>query len=451
MKMKNGSKFKQTEIGKSPEPAVAGGWPVLSLREAGVSLIDCEHRTPPASEGGYAYIAIPQIRHGHIDLTRVRHITREHFVEWTRKAHPEPNDVILSRRCNPGETAFVPPGLECAVGQNLVLLRADGKKIFQPFLRWLVRGLEWWEQVGKFINAGAVFDSLKCADIPSFRLPIPPLYEQRGIAHILGTLDGKMELNQQMNRTLEAMGRAIFKRWFIDFEFPNEEGKPYKSSGGEVVHNEALAKEIPKGWQVGKLGEYTAVVKGCSYRRDDLKESEIALVTLKSIDRGGGFNQDGYKEYVGEFNEDQVVKDGEIVVAQTDLTQKAEVIGTPAIVNSLGKYSKLVASLDLQIVRPKNSLSTNYLYHLLGTEDFHNHALSYTNGTTVLHLNKNALPEFVSIIPPKEILIKFDKIDDSLSAKRTLSETETQTLSHLRDFLLPKLMSGKIRVPIEAR
>ena len=195
---------------------MAGNWLEMTLREAGVSLIDCDHRTPPAAESGYPYVAIPQLKQGRLDLTEVRRITREHFIEWTRKANPKTDDVILSRRCNPGETAVVPAGLDCALGQNLVLLRADDSKMFPPFLRWLVRGGDWWEQIGKFLNVGAVFDSLKCADIPNFRLPVPPLAEQRAIAGVLGALDDKIELNRQMNETLEAMAQTLFKNWFVD-------------------------------------------------------------------------------------------------------------------------------------------------------------------------------------------------------------------------------------------
>src|SRR5438309_1921497 len=125
---------------------MAGEWSTMTLREANVILIDCDHRTPPASDTGYPYIAIPQLRAGRIDATEARRISREHLVQWTRKANPLENDVILSRRCNPGETAFVPSGLEFALGQNLVLLRADGSRIYPPFLRWLVRGPQWWEQ-----------------------------------------------------------------------------------------------------------------------------------------------------------------------------------------------------------------------------------------------------------------------------------------------------------------
>ncbi len=136
---------------RGTEPAKT--WERLSLRAAGVALIDCEHRTPPAADSGYPYVAIPQIKNGHLDLGDARRITPEHFEQWTRKAKPQAHDVILSRRCNPGQTAVVPPGLDCALGQNLVLLRADGTRVFPPFLRWLVRGPEWWEQIGTFTLA----------------------------------------------------------------------------------------------------------------------------------------------------------------------------------------------------------------------------------------------------------------------------------------------------------
>ena len=229
---------------------MADEWPTISLREAHVKLIDCDHRTPPASDAGYPYVAIPQLRNGRIDLSEARRISREHFVDWTRKAMPATNDVVLSRRCNPGETAFVPPGLEFALGQNLVLLRADGVKVYPPFLRWLVQGPEWWEQIGKFLNVGAVFDSLRCADVPNFELRIPPMPEQRAIAHILGTLDDKIELNRRMNETLDAMARALFKSWFVDFNPVRA-----KAEGRDTGLPKSRADLFPDSLEDSELGE----------------------------------------------------------------------------------------------------------------------------------------------------------------------------------------------------
>jgi type I restriction enzyme S subunit len=133
---------------------MASEWKKISLREAGVSLIDCVHKTPPASVTGCPYVAIPQLKNGRLDLSDVRLISLEHFAEWTRKANPQPYDVILSRRCNPGETAFVHPGFQGALGQNLVLLRADGKKVFPPFLRWLVRVLTGGNKLAPLLTWG---------------------------------------------------------------------------------------------------------------------------------------------------------------------------------------------------------------------------------------------------------------------------------------------------------
>ena len=283
------------------------------------------------------------------------------------------------------------------------------------------------------------------------RLPKPNKQEQLVISKILADLDSKIELNEEMNKILEQIAQTVFKSWFVDYEFPDEDGKPYRSSGGEIEHNEEFGIEVPHGWEVKKLSQFINVVKGCSYKSSDLQESTMALVTLKSINRGGGFNQNGYKEYVGKYKENQIVLDKEIIIAQTDLTQKAEVIGRPGIMNSLGRYSKLVASLDLQIVRPKRTVSKNYIYYLLKTDEFHNHALQYVNGTTVLHLNKNAVLEFNTFVPTQKILSKFNKIIDNILNKTIINKKSTQTLSNLRDSLLPKLMSGKICASTRAR
>ena len=101
-------------------------WPRLTLQQAGVSLIDCDHRTPPAAVTGFPYIAIPQLKDGHVHLNGARRIAPADYAEWTKKLKPRANDVIVVRRCNSGDSALVPARLECAIGQNLVVLRSTG-------------------------------------------------------------------------------------------------------------------------------------------------------------------------------------------------------------------------------------------------------------------------------------------------------------------------------------
>ena len=275
--------------------------------------------------------------------------------------------------------------------------------------------------------------------------PMPPPQEQRHIASILSSLDDKIELNRQMNSTLEQIAQALFKHWFVDFEFPNDEGKPYKSSGGKMVFSEELQKEVPEGWEVGRLGDYITTTSGCAYTSKGLEQSEEALVTLKSIGIDG-FKQEGFKEYTGEYKEKQVVEDGDIVVAHTDLTQHRIILGKPAIVRDLGKYKKMIASMDLSIVRPVKLLNRSFIYYLLSTDEFHNHAQGYSNGTTVIHLSRKAIPEYRFVVPDQDILHKFESVIDVILNRSGVNEKDSLSLSKMRDSLLPKFMSGEIRV-----
>jgi len=432
------TKFKETEIGMIPED-----WEEIIFSEA----VEINPKRELKKGSVAKSVGMEDIQPF---ARRISNYTLNEFKGGSKFKNGDTLFARITPSLENGKTAFVDILTDGETGfgsTEFIILAAKNGKTDPYYVHYLSRSPVVRNIAIKSMTGTSGRQRVENDVFDNITIYLPKIEEQQSIAKILSNLDSKIELNQQMNKTLEAIGKAIFKNWFIDFEFPNEEGKPYKSSCGEMVDSE-LGK-IPKGWRSAKFSECVNVIKGCSYRSNDLKESQTALVTLKSINRGGGFNQGGYKEYVGEYSLDHTLKNGEIVVAQTDLTQKAEVIGRPAVVNSLGKYSTLVASLDLQIIRPKNNFSKYFIYCLLKTEDFHNHALSYTNGTTVLHLNKNAVPNYVFVEPQKIILDKFDDVIRHIHEKIYYCETEIQTLTNTKDLLLPKLMSGKIRVPIE--
>ncbi|VVB70060.1 Type-1 restriction enzyme MjaXIP specificity protein [uncultured archaeon] len=292
---------------------------------------------------------------------------------------------------------------------------------------------------------GAVQPKLSQENLNKIKFGWPRKFEERKkFTKILSDFDSKIELNQRMNENIEKIGQSLFKQWFVNYEFPNEKGKPYSSSGGILIDSE-LGK-IPKKWIVTKLRDFVDVIKGCSYSSIDLSKSDNALVTLKSITRGGGFNENGFKEYVGKFKPEQQIYEDEIVVAHTDLTQNAEVLGQPALIRSMGKYKALIASLDLVVVRPKEHYSKFYIYYLLKDTKFQEHAYSYANGSTVLHLSSKAIPEYLAIIPSNELLKSFYGIIEKFNERIKLNLHQTKNLEELRDSLLPKLMSGQIRV-----
>ena len=208
---------------------------------------------------------------------------------------------------------------------------------------------------------------------------LPSREEQCAIARVLGALDDRIELNWRTSETLEEMARALFRSWFMDFDpvRAKAEGRP----SGLPPDVDALFPasfegselgEIPAGWEVKTLGDVAQTIRGRSYRSVELAESDTALVTLKSFSRGGGYRPDGLKAYTGRYRPEQVVRPGELVIACTDVTQAAEVVGRPAIVQPNAQFETLVASLDTLIIRPYNASveMVPFLYCLGRTPSF---------------------------------------------------------------------------------
>jgi type I restriction enzyme, S subunit len=395
---------------------MSNDWKLQTLREAGVSLIDCDHRTPPPANTGYPYVAIPQLKQGRLDLSDVRRITHEHFLEWTRKANPQANDVVLSRRCNPGETAVVPTGLECALGQNLVLLRADAARMFPQFLRWLVRGSEWWEQIGKFLNVGAVFDSLRCADIPNFQLQIPPLSEQRAIASVLGALDDKIELNRRMNETLDELAQNIFKSRFVD-----------------------IPAKLPKGWNVRALYDCADYINGAAFRNEHFSAERHGLPVVKIGELKDGITaQTKFCEV--EREPKYRIASGDVLFSWSGSPDTS--IDTFVWTGGDGWLNQHI--FKIQFKRPVEKYFVYYLLRQLKPVFIE---IARDKQTTGLgHVTGQDLKRLKTVFPPDDVLQEFNEGAEPLFQKVYSNLLESRTLAELRDTLLPKLLSGELRV-----
>ncbi len=298
-------------------------------------------------------------------------------------------------------------------------------------------------------SIGTRMPRAKWQTFKTFSIKVTSKREQKFIGTCLSSLDKKIELNRRMNETLEAMAQALFKDWFVDFgptRAKMEGRQPYLPVDIWSLFPSRLSNEgIPKGWQKKPLGSLIELTKGRSYKKIELKKSSNALVTLKSFNRGGGYRLDGLKSYIGSYKPEQVVNLGDLVIALTDVTQAADVIGKPALIFFDDGFEKLIASLDVGIVK-SNYLDKSYLYCLMKTENFSNYIIGQSIGTTVLHLGKDSIYNFQAIIPSDEIRRMFSETADRLFQKIIGNTQESQTLAEMRDLLLPRLMSGQLRV-----
>ena len=362
--------------------------------------------------------------------------------------------VLLSTRAPIGLVAIASKELATNQGiRNLI----PSKDVTSEYLYyWLKANTAVLEQHA----AGTTFSELSGTALKQIQLRIPPLPEQRAIAHVLGTLDDKIELNHRMNQTLETITQKIFESWFIRFD-PVRAKIDGSWSKNKVVTDllsfdfydlfpscfeKSEIGEIPKGWEVKNLGDIVNIVKGRSYRSSELAESDTALITLKSFVKGGGYKADGLKPYIGRYKSEQIAEPGEVIVACTDITQDAEVIGYPALVRPSINFERLIISLDALIVRPKDRyIGREFLYCLCKTNAFTNHTASYTTGTTVLHLNKRAVPAFKVAMPKIELAHIFCKTTSPMFKQIFTSELESENLNILRAYLLPNLISGRLK------
>ena len=329
------------------------------------------------------------------------------------KVISEPNSILMSVRAPVGDLNISNQNI--CIGRGLCSI--NGKNI--ELNKYIFYLLKYYKKEIVNIQTGTVFGAISKNDILNFKVKIlKDEKEQKKIASILSSLDDKIELNNRMNKILEEMAQTIFKEWFVNFNFPNEDGKPYKDSGGKMIESELGA--IPDSWEITNLEEICNIYSGYSYSSKDLSSSSDAMVTIKNFERNGGFKLDGFKEIIisDKVKENHYANLYDVIVAHTDITQKADIIGNPILLLSKGKYNNLIISMDLVKVTLKNNdISNTVLYNILSNINFKNHCLSYSSGTTVLHLSKKALPSYKLAYPNSKLLKKLSNILEPIYKK----------------------------------
>ena len=332
------------------------------------------------------------------------------------------------------------------VSTKLMVLRRKSSLIDNKFLYKLLtsdRMLNYLQHIAE--GRSGTFPQITFSELKNIDILLPSIQEQIAIAKTLDDLDEKIEINNKINKKLEEMAQAIFKQWFIDFEFPNEDGNPYKSSGGEMVESELGM--IPNGWRVKLLKDYCDVKKGLSYKGKHLVEDGVPMINLGNVNPGGGFRSDKCKFYDGDFKEQHTVKAGDIIIANTDMTQDRVILGSPILVPDF-KTESIIFTHHLFAFR-NLKIPKSFLYYYLKSKSFRERAESYATGTTVLAISRDSVLNINFVKANNEVLNKFDLITKSILDRIKNNNLEIEKLQKLRDTLLPKLMSGEIRVPME--
>ena len=296
----------------------------------------------------------------------------------------------------------------------------------QPFLDILQRRAE--NRIGSFPQI--TFDLLS-----EYAFPIPPISEQKRISSVISTLDKKIALNRQINQNLEAMAKQLYDYWFVQFDFPNEEGKPYKSSGGEMVWNEKLKRNIPVGWHCGNLFEIAVFTNGLACQKFRPKDDEVPLPVIKIREMHDGISVDT-EEVTSNIPESVKVYNGDVLFSWS---ASLEVMLWAYGLGGLNQHIfKVTSANDF----PKSF----YYFQLLDYVDVFK-KMAEARKTTMGHITQDHLQQSTIAIPDnKDIADKFEELISPIFKQIVKLQEEISNFIKQRDELLPLLMNGQVTI-----
>ena len=328
--------------------------------------------------------------------------------------------------------------LPARVNQHVAIIRASD--IANPrFILYFLLNPRFKKYMLKVALSGGTRSALTKADIENFPIFLPPLDEQRRIAAILSTLDAKIDLLRRQNRTLEQIAQTLFKRWFVQFEFPfdfaqgvpNEHGQPYKSSGGPMAASEL--GEIPVGWRVGTLGEIAKNIR-LAIKAEDIV-SDTPYIGLEHMPRKKIVLDTWGTAKSIESNKFQFKK-GQILFGK--LRPYFHKVGVA--------FTDGICSTDILVLSPKKQVRFGLMLMIVSSVGFVKYVSRASEGTRMPRTNWQYMSEYAVVIPDQSISKKFSGLMMSFVSKMGSNIAQIRTLTRLRDTLLPKLMSGKLRV-----
>ncbi|OOR18830.1 restriction endonuclease subunit S [Bacillus cereus] len=369
----------------------------------------------------------------------------EEKAEELKASWVKQKDIVITHRGTLGQVGFIPENSKYKkyiVSQSGMKLTCDENKVVSKFLYYYLNS-----RIGQYFllmnksQVGVPAIAQASTSLKKIPVPLPPINEQKAIANILASLDEKIATNNQINNRLEEMAQTIFKHWFVDFEFPNEIGDPYKSKGGEMVESEQGM--IPKGWVVFNMGEFITVTDG-THASPKKQEQGYPLITSKHIKNNNLLlheaNLISEKDY-SEVNKRSKVDTNDILITM---------IGTVGVFYYVREEKIEFAIKNLGLFKmSQRQLYANYVFLYLNSKQITDYLITRHAGSTQQYISLTELRKIPLVLPSEEIITKFNNFVESIFKQIQELKLQNETLIEIRDTLLPKFMSGEIRVPVK--
>lgn len=419
-----------------------------SLSSCLEKVLDYRGKTPKKlgsnwSKSGYRAISANNVKHDGLHKSDdIKFVDENLYKKWM-KDEIKKGDIILTSEAPAGQVMVWDSDEKIVLSQRLFGLRVNAK-VDNWFLKYYLQSETGQKEIFRN-NSGSTVSGISVKTFNNIVIRFPDKLNQTLTGNVLKILDKKIELNNRINNKLELVSKTLYDNWFVQYDFPDKNGKPYKSNGGKMIWNKKLKINIPYDWNVIDLESQINFNRGISYTSQDIESSKgIPMINLASIDVNRNYRPNELKYYSGEYSSNKLVSQGDLLIACTDLTQNADIIGSPIIVPN--ESSKYLYSMDLAKVNILvKDISDIYLYMTLRTDFYHKYIKYFASGTNVLHLNLDGILWYPIIKSPYELQSKFANIVRPFIRKQAEILNENAYLSRLRDWLLPMLMNGQVK------
>ena len=419
-------------------------WQSLKVGDVADVLNGYAFKSKDFTNEGIPVIKIKNIVPPSIELSDVQYVSEELFNEKERFALKY-NDILISMtgsNVNQIASAVGKIGRIRLKNKKLLLNQRVGKlyvtdsdKCNEDFLYYYLIQDEVRYNLASSASGSANQANINPNQIKNISINLPPIDEQKAIAKILSDLDKKIETNNKINKKLEEIAQAIFKQWFVDFEFPNEDGKPYKSSGGEMVESELGM--IPKGWNSKSLLDIADYLNGLAMQKFRPEDDEKGIPVLKIKELRQGKSDENSDLCSLNIDPKYIIHDGDVIFSWSGSLLVDFWCG--------GK-----CGLNQHLFKVTSSKFEKWFYYLWTKYHLDKFTrIAKDKATTMGHIKRADLSNSIVLVPNEVIMNKANLILNPIVEKIIEARIEERKLSQLRDTLLPKLMSGEIRVPID--
>jgi type I restriction enzyme, S subunit len=400
-------------------------------------VFDGPHATPTKTDVGPYFLSISSLESGRLDLSKSARLSEEDFKRWTKRVTPRNGDLLFSYETRLGEAALVPDGIRACLGRRMGLLRPRPGKVIPEYFLYAYLSPAFQQTIVANTITGATVDRIALNEISDFPIRIPGMAEQKRVANLLKNIDAKIDCNNRINAELEAMAKTLYDYWFVQFDFPDTNGKPYKSSGGKMVYNAALKREIPEGWELTTLERIESNIitgKTPTKTKPEYFSGSIPFITIGDI-RGNTFiintveflSRAGANSQKGKY-----LPENSICVS---------CIASPGLVGFVTEEAQ--TNQQINSVVCQKEYTRYFLYFAIN--DFFTGSKAKT-GNTFANMNKGDFAGIPTIEPDIIIINKFHCQVLPVFENIKCRTKENQQLAQLRDWLLPLLMNGQVTV-----